>query len=172
VLGIGVLVRYRSMAAVVCFSSRVTPASWVDRQDQDAGVGNPDLLHLLPHRAVDPTQLSEDEAAGAVRRLHLQIRYNRAKQQAILRVTIYAEAIGTLTKKIHTMGSPDLHNKIHNDATAPVASTSATGARSMLSVHPACQHTNPQLIIEGPEFAVAPVHAKVRRDGYHRSERR
>jgi transposase len=40
------------------------------------------------------------------------------------------------------------------------------------SVHPTCQHTNPQPVIEGPEFAVARVHAKVRREGYHRSERR
>jgi hypothetical protein len=35
-----------------------------------------------------------------------------------------------------------------------------------LLVHPTCQHTNPQPVIEGPELAVAPVYAKVRRDGY------
>ncbi len=39
-------------------------------------------------------------------------------------------AISALSKKIHAIGSPDSPNKIHNDETAPVADTSATGARS------------------------------------------
>ncbi|WP_127353958.1 hypothetical protein [Actinacidiphila soli] len=39
-------------------------------------------------------------------------------------------------------------------------------------VHPTCQHTNPQPVIEGPELAVSRLHAKVRRDGYYGSQRR
>jgi len=39
-------------------------------------------------------------------------------------------------------------------------------------VHPTRQHTNPHAVIEGPELAVAAVHAKVRRDGYHGVQRR
>jgi len=63
-------------------------------------------------------------------RPNVSVRYDRVKHQATLRVTIYAEAISALSKKIHAIGSPDSPNKIHNDETAPVADTSATGARS------------------------------------------
>jgi hypothetical protein len=63
-------------------------------QDEDGGCGNPALLDLLPQRAIDPTQLSEDDQRALYDAFHLQVRYNRAKHQATLRVTIYAEAVG------------------------------------------------------------------------------
>lgn len=42
--------------------------------------------------------------------------------------------------------------------------------RSVPAVHPACQHTNPQAVIERPVRVVAPAHAKVRRGGYDGSQ--
>src|SRR5439155_19163965 len=65
--------------------------STLDKQDQSRRGRNPALLDLLPQRAIDPTLLPNDDQRQLYDAFHLQIRYDRTKHQATLRVTIYAE---------------------------------------------------------------------------------
>jgi hypothetical protein len=50
--------------------------------------------------ARNPTLLSEEEQRALYDAFHLQVRYDRAKHQVTLHVTIYAEAVAVRTKKI------------------------------------------------------------------------
>jgi hypothetical protein len=75
----------------------------LDRDDADEGGGNAALLDLLEQGAIDLTLLSEEEQRELYDAFHLQVRYDRTKQDVTLRATIYAEAVGALTNKIHSL---------------------------------------------------------------------
>ena len=72
-------------------------------------------------------QAGEDASSGfdgshdAMRRLRFQL---------TLRVTIYAEAVGALTDKIHSLESYESAKTVHSDETAAVANAPVTTARS------------------------------------------
>jgi Recombinase/Recombinase zinc beta ribbon domain len=103
----------------------------LDKQTPSEGRGNPALLDLLPQGAVDPTLLPEEDQRELYDAFHLQVRYDRAKHQVTLRATIYAEAVGALTKKIRALNSDDGPcTTVRSNETAPVVGMPTAGARS------------------------------------------
>jgi len=54
------------------------------------GGGDPALLDRLPHGAIDPTHLPEEDQRELYDAFHLQVRYDRAKHRVTPRATIYA----------------------------------------------------------------------------------
>ena len=90
------------------------------------------LLDLLPQGAIDPTLLSEEDQRDLYDAFHLQVRYDRPKHQVTLRVTIYAEAVGVLTDKIHSLRNGEWPKRVDGDETAVVADAAITSARSLV----------------------------------------
>jgi hypothetical protein len=104
----------------------------LDREDADQGGGNAGLLELLPQGDIDPTLLSEEEQRDLYDAFHLQVRYDRPKHQVTLRVTIYAEAVGALTDKIHSLRSDESPKTVDGDKTVVAAGAVVTAARFLV----------------------------------------
>ena len=102
----------------------------LDREAADQGGGDAGLLDLLPEGAIDPTLLSAEEQRDLYDAFHLQVRYDRPKHQVTLRVTIYAEAVGMLTDKIHSLRNGESPKTVDADKTAVAAGAAVTAARS------------------------------------------
>jgi site-specific DNA recombinase len=90
----------------------------LDRELVDQGGGDAGLLDLLPEGAIDPTLLSEEEQRDLYDAFHLQVRYDRPRHQVTLRVTIYAEAVGVLTDKIHSLRKGESPKRVDGDETS------------------------------------------------------
>ena len=104
----------------------------LDGEEGDQSGGNAGLLDLLPQEAIDPTLLSEEEQRDLYDAFHLQVRYDRPKHQVTLRVTIYAEAVGVLSDKIHSLTNGEWPKRVDGDETAVVADAAITSARSLV----------------------------------------
>jgi hypothetical protein len=102
----------------------------LDKQEHHQGTGDPALLDLLPQGAVVLTLLSEEEQRELYDAFHLRVRYDRTEHQVTLRVTINAETVGALSRRIQAADKADQQTKIQNNETAPVVGMPATGARS------------------------------------------
>ena len=89
-----------------------TSLAALDKQDHDQAGGNTALLDLLPQAGVDLTLLSGEEQRELYDAFHLQVRYDRTEHHVSLRVTIYAEAVGALTDKIHSLGGDETHSHV------------------------------------------------------------
>jgi hypothetical protein len=78
----------------------------------------------------------------------------------------------TLREPWATLLAEEFIQQMAQHTTNPGSDLDGRGSNMRSLVHPTRQHTNPQVVIEGPELAVAAAHAKVRRDGYHGVQRR
>jgi site-specific DNA recombinase len=99
---------------------RATSQQLAAMDTQDRPGGNPALLDLLPLTAIDPTVLPETDQRELYDAFHLQARYDRVTHQITLQVTIYAEAVPTLTRTVHTLTNSEPH-KINNQECAGAA---------------------------------------------------
>jgi site-specific DNA recombinase len=100
-------------------------------EDADRGCGDAALLDLLPQGAIDPTLLSEEEQRDLYDAFHLQLRYDRPTHQVTLRVTIYADAVGVLIDKIHSLRNGEPPKRVDGDEMAVAAGAAVTAARSL-----------------------------------------
>jgi site-specific DNA recombinase len=105
--------------------------SELSKQEPNQDAGNPELLSLLPQRAIDVTLLTEEEQRELYDAFHLQVRYDRTRHQVTLRVTIHAEAVDQLSRKIHAAGRANTSDKIDITQNAGVADLMVAPARSL-----------------------------------------
>jgi hypothetical protein len=117
--------------------SVTTRLAELDKQDHDQAGGNAALLDLLPQAAIDPTLLPKAEQRELYDAFHPQVRYDRTKHQVTLRVTIHAEAVGTLTNKIRSLGSHESVTSIHDDAPVTPARSHVVSAPGRSQNRPA-----------------------------------
>jgi hypothetical protein len=88
------------------------------------------LLAQLPCTGQDLTLISEEDQRHLYDAFHLQVRYNRAKEHVILRVTIDAATVHALAHEVRNLTAPDSARAHHLPGPEP-ANAPSGGHRSV-----------------------------------------